>query len=422
MRIGLVYPHMDLGPDSPPKDALAVVVLETGRRLARTERVTAFGRREPGRPGLETFEGMTLRRYLPWTDRVLGQMKRLDGVVFRDPLRPFRTTKLYCWDFGRKLRGELRRAELDVVHVHAVPNLLPGIRSTLPNARIVFHAHDHRIADFDPRRMRDLLAHADHVLSCSGFVSRAISDRFPDLEPRCSVLHNGADEAFFAGSEHPRAPGPDALRILFVGRLSPEKGVHSLIEAFAAIADRHPEATLDLVGPAEIAPFQFVDPFGKDPRLTSLEGWYTHRGAYAHHLRRMIPEGLGRRVRFLGAIANARLPDLYRGATVFAFPSIWDEPFGMPVVEAMAAGLPVVATRVGAFPETVVDGETGLLVPPGDPPGLAAALDALLSDPTSRAGMGAAGRARAERHFTWESIVGRLLDLYREARPARKDT
>jgi glycosyltransferase involved in cell wall biosynthesis len=85
----------------------------------------------------------------------------------------------------------------------------------------------------------------------------------------------------------------------------------------------------------------------------------------------------------------------------------------------MAAGLPVVATRVGGVPELVVDGETGFLVPPADPPALAAALQRLLDEPQLRARLGAAGRARVEEHFSLDFFLESHLDLYRRALAAR---
>jgi starch synthase len=99
---------------------------------------------------------------------------------------------------------------------------------------------------------------------------------------------------------------------------------------------------------------------------------------------------------------------------VFLCPSVY-EPFGLINLEAMACGTPVVASRVGGIPEVVVDGETGFLVPPGDPRALAAAVREVLADPERAARLGHAGRRRVVDKFSWERIAERTLDVYRDA-------
>lgn len=127
----------------------------------------------------------------------------------------------------------------------------------------------------------------------------------------------------------------------------------------------------------------------------------------------------------MGLTASVRLvgerddvPELLSSSSVFVLSSS-SEALPVSVLEAMAAGLPVVATRVGGVPELVVDGETGFLVPPSDAAALAAALQRLLDDPELRARLGAAGRARAEEHFALDSFVEGHLDLYRRALAAK---
>jgi D-inositol-3-phosphate glycosyltransferase len=108
------------------------------------------------------------------------------------------------------------------------------------------------------------------------------------------------------------------------------------------------------------------------------------------------------------------LEDLLAGAAVVAVPSR-REGFGLVAAEAMAHGKPVVASAVGGLLDLVVDGETGLLVPPGDVPALRAALDRLLSDPTLRRGLGSAGRERAVRLLAWETVLDATVAGYRDA-------
>lgn len=112
-------------------------------------------------------------------------------------------------------------------------------------------------------------------------------------------------------------------------------------------------------------------------------------------------------VRAVGWHDPAGLYRLYEGADVAVVPSVWEEPFGRVAVEAMAAGLPVVATRVGGLQRIVLDGETGFLVPPADSHALADALRRLITDRGARRRMGSAGRARVEQEYAWERVIAK---------------
>ena len=413
MKIAFVYPHSNIPTDpSSIGDALAVVNVELARRLARQAEVIVYPRRAPGQPSSSTFESVTFRRTSEWTDLLLGRLQHLDGVLWRDPRKPFRTTPLYYPFYARRVAQDCREQRCDIIHVHAVGNFLPTLRKANPTARLVFHAHDHAACDFDGDRVRSWLRHADLILGCSRFVAANIARRFPELAGRCHALHNGADLERFRPPDGGPVRDPAVCRLLFVGRLSPEKGLHVLLDAFREVAASHPNARLDLVGPSDIAPRQFVDPFNEDPLFGPLGDFYRHPASYLAALKERVPSSLRDRVRFLGPVPNAQLPVLYRSADVFVFPSLWHEPFGMPLVEAMAMGLPVVATNGGAFPEIVDDGRTGLLTERGDARSLARALQRLVADPALRATMGRAGRQRAEQQFSWDHSAARLLQFY----------
>jgi glycosyltransferase involved in cell wall biosynthesis len=129
---------------------------------------------------------------------------------------------------------------------------------------------------------------------------------------------------------------------------------------------------------------------------------------------RRVPE----RATFLGPVDPVELPALFSQATVFALPTL-QEPFGLAFLDAMACGLPCVGTRIEAVPEIVREGETGLLVPPGDPTALAAALQRLLADPARARAMGARGRARVFAGGLWNHVAVRLERALDEALASR---
>lgn len=408
IRIAQVYPHADIPvPHAQLYDALAIVNYEIGRRLARRHEVITYPKWVPGEREIEHHEGVTYRRIPEGIDRALNGLKLLDPGRLLNRGRPFRLSPLYYAHYAREVARDIRERGCDLVHLHTVSNFIAPIRRANPRARIVLHMHDHSLSDFDPEVIGPWLTEAALILACSRFVADAIRHRYPAAAGRCHELYNGVDARFLE-----IIPDPAASRnVLFVGRLCPEKGVHVLLAAMSEVLRSHPRASLSLVGPLDLSPKDFVDPHRRDPMFDGLAWYYSNPGAYYDLICREV-SALGGHALLHGRVPNAQLGSHYARAGIFVFPSLWHEPFGIPVIEAMAAGLPVVATRGGALPEVVVDGETGILVERGDTEGLAAAIGKLLSDPQLRGRMGAAGRERVQRLFTWDRTVVRLEELY----------
>jgi glycosyltransferase involved in cell wall biosynthesis len=263
------------------------------------------------------------------------------------------------------------------------------------------------LSQLSPRLVRKRAEHVDLVVGCSRYVTSRAQAVLPDV--RCETLHNGVDvEAFHPGPEAPVRANP---RVLFVGRVSPDKGVHVLIETLAGLSAAHPEIELQLVGDEALPPLEMQVAIDAEERVRALARFYRQDG-FLPTLLAGLPDGLSEKVTHTPWVGRDALPGLYRSSTMLVLPSVWEEPFGIPLVEAMASGLPVVATRVGGIPEIVEDGVTGLLVPPADAEALSNAIEQLLADPARARAMGAAGRRRAEDHFSWEAVTARLSGLY----------
>jgi alpha-1,3-rhamnosyl/mannosyltransferase len=265
-------------------------------------------------------------------------------------------------------------AQRQVVTVHdVVPWGIPGLN---PVTRRFLATQAHLI-----RRCAAVIAVSDSV---AGEATRVL-----DLDPgRVHVVPEGVDPLF---SPAPRDGDDDALRradvppgdyVLWVGSLryhDPRKGLDVLVEA----ATRLPPVTLVLAGAT-----------GEESRR--LQG---------------RADDLGLRLVLPGYVADEDLAALYRGAAAAVLPSQY-EGFGLPVLEAMASGVPVVATRTGNLVDLA--GDTGVLVPAGDPAALASALSRLLGDPLERQRLAAAGPALAAR-YTWSKAAERTADVYRLA-------
>jgi glycosyltransferase involved in cell wall biosynthesis len=149
-----------------------------------------------------------------------------------------------------------------------------------------------------------------------------------------------------------------------------------------------------------------------DEAVRDLGTYYD--GSYLARIQAALSERARERVLFAGRVSHERAAEFYRDADIFVFPSIF-EAMPIPPIEAMAAGLPVVATSVGGTPESVSDGETGILVDRGDAGALKRALERLIADPGLRSRFGVAGRRRAEERFSWDSVCTTFLALAGES-------
>ena len=227
----------------------------------------------------------------------------------------------------------------------------------------------------------------DLFLTVSAYSAREL--RAP-LE-RTRVIYGGADPVRYA-------PDPTQARhgALFVGRLTPHKGVDRLIEALP------PGARLRIVGSS-----------GHDPRPPESN--------YPRLLRRLAAD---RDVQFLGSLPDAELPHAYRSAEVLVLPSVERTRFGqrvrvtellgLVVLEAMASGTPVIASRTGGLPEVIRDGGTGFLVPPGDVSALRDRITQVLCDNQLARRLGTNARQDVLERFTWSKVAERCLDAYEQ--------
>jgi glycosyltransferase involved in cell wall biosynthesis len=203
------------------------------------------------------------------------------------------------------------------------------------------------------------------------------------------IVPCGVDVSLFTPDGPSEQRPGDRGRIVALSRLVPRKGIADVIEALAAI----PDAELIVAGGGE-GPDLVSDPEAQ--RLSAIASRC----------------GVGNRVSFRGRVERDAVPPLLRSADVVVC-TPWYEPFGIVPVEAMACGVPVVVSSVGGLVDTVLDGTTGLHVPPRSPHRLAEALNGLLADEAQRRMLGRLGAERARSRYSWSRIVADTLDVYR---------
>lgn len=275
-----------------------------------------------------------------------------------------------------------RRIRPELVHtcdLYANVFGLPGARLAGVPARV---ANRREILTGDKSKAHLTAQHwaykAAHAVVANSSAARAQLERENVGADKLRLIPNGLDLSRFT----PRPPRSVRRRVVMVANLRPEKGHDTLLAAAPRILAHFPDATFTLAGDG--------------PRRAPLE-------ALAREL------GVASRVRFLGECRDVA-PVLAEG-DLFVLPSR-SEAFPNALIEAMAAGLPVVATDVGGIPEVVRPGDNGQLVPPDDPGALAGAVMALMDDPETAARLGRSAREDVERHYSIDRMVRRFEDLY----------
>jgi len=312
----------------------------------------------------------------------------------KDDLLPFMD------GFAERLGEAWRRDRPDVVHSHfwmsgyaaraaAAPLGIPVVH-TFHALGVVKRRHQGERDTSPSQRLgieSDLVRRADQIIAtCTDEVFELIRLGAPSAH--LTVIPCGADLALFRPEGPREEPAPGRRRLACIGRLVERKGIGNVISALA----RLPDTELVIAGGSER---EHLDEDPEARRLISLAR----------------EEGVSDRVELRGRIERAQVPPLLRSADALVTVP-WYEPFGITPLEAMACGVPVVASAVGGMIDTVVDGITGVHVPPRDPERLADVLRALLADPDRRAAYGRAGVRRARRLYDWNRIATATLDVY----------
>ena len=337
----------------------------------------AFYNQPPGAvPSFDQGLGTWPRRIVPWGDK------------------PWRLRVLLAHYLRRSQDALLR----DVDVFHATDHLLPNLHRVAS----VFSLHDLTFLTTETHTtlnklflrlsMGRFLERADAIIVPSAATKTDALRYFHLPVAKLHVVPYGVDQRFFQVSSdairtaRQRYRLPDTF-ILSVGTIEPRKNLSRLLDAYLLLRAQGIAMPLVLVG---------------------RRGWRSQG-----FLKRLEAAQLGQAVQLLGYVDDADLPALYSAATVFVYPSLY-EGFGFPVLEAMAAGTPVVSSNAASLPEVV--GQAGLLVSPYDTDGLSEAIRNVISQPDLRAALQEAGRRQAQR-FTWSTTARATLKVYAAIAP-----
>ena len=298
---------------------------------------------------------------------------------------------------GLRMSGQVKRflagGNFDIVHCHGLfwPEISYwAIRHSRSVNLITFLTAGFKIHTAGSGLYRSLFRgqHA-RIHGRIAISNRARQAAEPYIPGEFRIIPCGIDLDRFHPVPSPGPPGPRnpaGPTVLFVGRLDERKGIEILLRAFPAVTKSVPGVRLLVVGGGPMEP----------------------------QARRAVEElGISAAVEFRGPVRPEDLPLTYASCDVYCAPSLGGETLGIVLLEAMASGAPVIASRIPGYDETVRDGIDGVLVPPADPEALASALVSVLGSESRRRELVAAGRARAQ-EYAWPKVAGRTLDFYRE--------
>jgi glycosyltransferase involved in cell wall biosynthesis len=308
----------------------------------------------------------------------MGWMRRYSALLRSGYRTPWLMRKRLL---RRGFRGLIEQLTADdTVWVHNRPEVAAAICAAVhrAGARIVLHMHNLHLQATSRRSMREL--DVDRIVYVSRYLEEA--SRSALVRPvQSEVLYNGADGKLFRPKPKCACEMSKPMRVLFAARLVKEKGPHLLVEALERLQREGVAVEGVIVGGVEFGDSQ--------------------PDAYVRALRQSAPSNLS----FHPYCAGEALVKLFQEADVFCLPSVWDDPFPLAPLEAMATGLPVVASRSGGIPEALFDGG-GILVERDSVESLMAALRALAKDPGLRGELAGQALRSFERNFRWEHVRG----------------
>jgi glycosyltransferase involved in cell wall biosynthesis len=361
------------------------------------------------------MENIVLRRFpvdhRQWMARLLHRFLRRNRQTY--PV----FSSIFCYlNYILHVAADLHFRRCDIVHIHNFSQFIPIVRALNPEAKIVLHMHCEWLSQLEPRVIRPRLRKTDLILGCSEFITERIRLCFPRFSERCRCIYNGVDVRHFLPAPADTEKNTSKTRtLLFLGRISPEKGLHVLLEAFRIVLQVYPQTRLEIVGPKIQAPAEFIVNISPEREICDLKRFYikSDPDCYIRLLETTIQsQGMANQIVFFNALPHPEVVERYHHADVFVLPSVLNEPFGIPVIEAMACGVPVVAVGVGGVSEIVEDGKSGFLVERGNVHAMARAILRLLGDEPLRQSLALAGRQRAMELFSWNKIAEELKVKY----------
>ena len=253
----------------PPVESGSVAIwnYQVARRLSQACQVSVYVPSGGVARDAECSEGVCYRYVSTSFDRRLLDLLGLLSRLYSSK-RPHFASWLYYLEYIVKVSLDLRKANCDIVHIQNLSQFVPVLRALNPDIKVVLHMHCEWLTQLDYNVISHRLKKTDLVVGCSDYVTEKVCHRFPDVADRCRTIYNGVDVNHNGMKDN----GKNGIvkRVLFVGRISPEKGLHVLLEAFRKVIQKYPRVELDIVGPKAAPPTAFIFKLSDDPKVSGL--------------------------------------------------------------------------------------------------------------------------------------------------------
>lgn len=398
--------------------SISIIIYEIAKRLTDIYNVTIFSRSETNLSSNEIDNGLSfIRINTNWDDSIIyysGRAKiKAATIIKKLKLRingkDYFSSYFYFF-YILKISFLLRKNRYNHVLIPNFSQFVPIVKLINPGIKIIFNIQCEWLTQIKYSTAKFRIKKMDAITGCSRFIINGISERFPNHKKKCNVLYNGVDIEHF-NSEIPKNKfkiqysNKGEKIICYVGRITPEKGIHTLVDAMKIVVNKRPDVVLLVAGA-----FSYNPP---NPQNFDNDDFERIKSNYKEYLIRSAQQ-LDKNIKFLGLVSRSELPDFYRACDIFIHPAIWNEPLGITLLEAMACGKPVISTPRGGIPEILIDGENGKLVEHDDPVLLAETILSLLNSTEILDVMGKKGRTMVESKFTWDHIAKDIKQIIKQ--------
>jgi glycosyltransferase involved in cell wall biosynthesis len=313
---------------------------EVARRLARSCDVIVYTRRDGRQREVEYDQNVRYRRistaldeWYPWLSYALKSLEKFSVTsalsrtvnhlfFFRNAKHPFFASTLYYLYYALQVAKDLRKEKCDIVHLFNFSQFVPIIRAFNPKIKIVLNMRCEWLTVLDQQMIKRRLRNVDLVMGCSEYITKTVRRSFPEFAGRCTrpTETNGVDVDVFVGkADQNEQKQNKEKRLLFVGRISPEKGIHVLLEAFQKVVEHYPEAQLEIVGPIHGSlPRDFLLTLSDSEKIQNLSSFYEKYGySYFSYLQKQLHSlNIANIVTFTGFVPNSQVLDHYQAADI----------------------------------------------------------------------------------------------------------